>query len=261
MPTSPPTRGWPSTRPSPRWPAPRPPTTLARSPRVGPMRWWTSSRRTSMPASGRTGGRCPPGRAGVRTCRSPPPRRRCSASTTSPASWLGTGRSPRRWPAPPELAGPLVDQYRPPRGAGGDRAGHRRGDRPVPSQLAGLVVEAEQRRRGGGDLQVRTPALPGGQRPPVRPDAGIEVRRDEVHQRIGPTRGDRARVVGGRGAGQRGEGRVDGYPLVGGEVGIQPGHPVPGGLQVDEAVGQRRAVSLLGGSGVLRELHPTDPSY
>jgi len=106
---------------------------------------------------------------------------------------------------------------------------------------------------------VRTPALPHRERTPVRPDAGIEIRRDQVHQRIGPTCGDRARVVGGRGVGQCGEGRVDGHPLVGGEVGIQPGHPVPGGLQVDEAVGHRRAVSLLGGQGVLRELHPTDP--
>jgi hypothetical protein len=93
----------------------------------------------------------------------------------------------------PVAAGAVVQQPAPrvgdqaaPRTAliSGDAPGQMGGDRPVPGQVAGLVVETQQGRERDSDLDRGAAAMTGGQR--VADDTVEPIHR-EMGQRVGPT--------------------------------------------------------------------------
>ena len=97
-------------------------------------------------------------------------------------------------------------------GVGGDAAGHGRGDRPVPVQFTGVVVQAHQRRRRDRHLHRRSLPVTAGQ----------------------PGPGRRGTIDGARGTGGTGASRVIAGPAAG-AVRLRVGEGGAG--QVDQGVG------------------------
>ena len=108
----------------------------------------------------------------------------------------------------------------------GERAGVPGVDRAVPVQQCWGVLVAGEHRGGDGQVQVRQPAVVGGQRAGIRQPSVGQHRGDDVGERIGAAGVDAALVVGRTLGGDRIEAGVDTQPVLSRQVDPQPGHPV-----------------------------------
>ena len=145
-----------------------------------------------------------------------------------------------------QRAGDRVGEQAPPGTGrvGREPARDRGGDRAVPGQLAGLLIQPEQGGRGDGDLDRGAhPVLARQQRVMDRGDT-------EIDQGVRAALIDATFVIGGGHRGQRVDRGHQHRRALGGKQRPQLGHAVLAGGDADAAFGQGLLVLLFGAAGV-----------